>query len=62
MKSVAPDGTVTYNGYCIDILKLIQKNAAENFNERFSFEIYEVEDGSYGVFDEQKQKWSGLIG
>ena len=51
------NGKVSYEGCCIDILKAIQK---ELLNDKFNYEVYEVEDNQYGV--EVDGRWTGLIG
>uniref|UniRef100_A0A915EK41 Uncharacterized protein n=1 Tax=Ditylenchus dipsaci TaxID=166011 RepID=A0A915EK41_9BILA len=47
--------TDTYEGFCIDLLQ----EMANTLN--FTFEIVEVEDGTYGVEDETG-RWNGIIG
>lgn len=47
--------TIGYEGFCIDLLNAISKIVG------FSFEIYEVEDGRFGAFDEKTGEWHGLI-
>ncbi|KAK0406372.1 hypothetical protein QR680_018535 [Steinernema hermaphroditum] len=44
-----------YEGYCIDLLKLIQERL------QFTYELFLVEDGSYGTMDDNGN-WNGLIG
>ena len=46
---------IGYDGFCIDLL--IEMSKILNF----TFEIFEVEDGAYGVRDDSGQ-WNGIIG
>ncbi|CAD5211404.1 unnamed protein product [Bursaphelenchus okinawaensis] len=46
---------IRYDGFCIDLLKEMSKVL------NFTFEIFEVEDGTYGVQDETG-RWNGIIG
>ncbi|CAD5215755.1 unnamed protein product [Bursaphelenchus xylophilus] len=46
---------ISYDGFCIDLLKEMAKVL------NFTFEIIEVEDGTYGVQDETG-RWNGIIG
>lgn len=54
MRTDDEDG-VKYDGFCIDLLKEMSKVL------NFTFEILEVEDGTYGVQDETG-RWNGIIG
>ncbi|ELU14506.1 hypothetical protein CAPTEDRAFT_192796 [Capitella teleta] len=51
----ADDGTVKYGGLCIYILDLL----ADSLN--FTYDLYEVPDGLFGVEDE-RGRWNGMIG
>ena len=55
MKEKQKDGTVSYHGYCIDLLNEL----AEMLH--FSFEIYPTPDGLYGSQTEN-ETWNGMIG
>lgn len=48
------DGKVTYSGYCIDLIKELQKLM------QFQYELYEAPDGKYGRMDENTE-WNGLV-
>ncbi|XP_037068272.1 ionotropic receptor 25a-like isoform X1 [Pollicipes pollicipes] len=48
------NGKTIFDGYCIELLHDIQ----EILN--FEYDIYEVEDGKYGVMDENNE-WNGMI-
>lgn len=48
----------SWDGYCIDLLTEMQLE----MNYTWSYEIYEVPDGSYGTKDRKTQKWDGMIG
>ena len=52
---------VSYSGYCIDILNAIQIHV-RSLGTKFEYELYEVGDNSYGVYDEEKGQWTGLVG
>ncbi|KAG1654620.1 Ionotropic receptor 25a [Nymphon striatum] len=54
MKIKNPDGSVSFDGYCIDLLHEIREIV------NFEYEIYEVPDGAYGAVNE-KGEWNGLI-
>ena len=48
------DGKVTYSGYCIDLIKELQKLM------QFQYELYEAPDGQYGRMNENTE-WNGLV-
>ncbi len=50
-----PNAAPKYEGYCIDLLR----EMATLLN--FTYDIVEVEDGTYGVTDEMGG-WNGIIG
>jgi len=50
----------TWYGYCIDLLELIQKQMKAE--ESFTYEMYEVPDGAYGMKNNFTGEWSGVIG
>ena len=48
------DGTVTYEGYCIDLFKELAKKL------HFTYDIYPSPDGLYGA-ETENGTWNGLI-
>ena len=54
MMKKQPDGTVTYEGYCVDLLKELAKKL------HFTYEIYPSPDGLYGV-EKENGTWDGMI-
>ena len=48
------DGTISYHGYCIDLLNELAKML------HFTFEIYTSPDGLYGS-ETENGTWNGLI-
>lgn len=50
----------TWYGYGIDLLELIQKEMEPK--DAFSYEVYEVADGKYGIKNNFTGEWSGVIG
>ncbi|XP_075241734.1 uncharacterized protein LOC142336706 [Convolutriloba macropyga] len=50
-----------YSGYCIDILKAIQRHVT-SLGTSFDYQLYEVEDSTYGIYDQKKKRWTGLVG
>ena len=48
------NGTLTYAGYCVDLLNDIQEILG------FEYTIYEAPDGVYGRMDEN-MNWNGMI-
>ena len=54
MKRVNNDSTIEFYGYCVDLIKDIQKIM------NFEYELYEVPDGKYGNMD-PKMNWNGMI-
>ena len=49
------DGTISYEGFCIDLLKQMAKML------HFSYEIYLSPDGQYGAITENGT-WNGMLG
>ncbi|XP_015753332.1 PREDICTED: glutamate receptor 2-like isoform X2 [Acropora digitifera] len=49
------DGTISYEGFCIDLLKQLAKML------HFSYEIYLSPDGQYGAITENGT-WNGMLG
>ena len=49
------DGTISYHGYCIDLLNELAKML------HFTFEIYPTPDGLYGS-ETENGTWDGVIG
>lgn len=49
------DGTISYEGFCIDLFKELAKIL------RFSYEIYVSPDGQYGGITEN-DTWNGMMG
>ena len=43
IKKKQPTGHFVYDGYCIEILKAIQQQVADQFNEKFDFDIDEAD-------------------
>ncbi|XP_065556610.1 ionotropic receptor 25a-like isoform X1 [Artemia franciscana] len=54
VKIESPNGTDTFEGYCIDLLKELQERLG------FEYEVYESPDGLYGSLAENGS-WSGMI-
>ena len=54
MKKVKEDGTISYEGYCIDLLNELARIL------KFTFEIYPSPDGLYGAVTENGT-WNGMI-
>ena len=49
------DGTTSYKGYCIDLIKELASVL------HFAYEIYEVPDGKYGA-ETGNGTWNGMVG
>ena len=49
------DGSITYTGYCIDLLNELARNL------KFTYEIYPSPDGLYGA-ETENRTWNGMIG
>ena len=49
------DGTISYEGFCIDLLEQLAKML------HFTYEIYLSPDGQYGVITENGT-WNGMLG
>ncbi|XP_065556597.1 ionotropic receptor 25a-like isoform X3 [Artemia franciscana] len=54
VKVESKNGTATFEGYCIDLLKELQERLG------FEYEVYESPDGLYGSLAENGS-WSGMI-
>ena len=50
-------GAITYEGYCIDLMKEIKKKMPC----KFEYKIYEARDGLYGTIN-NNDEWNGMIG
>ncbi len=55
MSKTHDDGSVTYVGYCIDLLNELARNL------KFTYEIYPTPDGMYGA-ETENGTWNGMIG
>ena len=55
MKVKNEDGSLSYEGYCIDLLNELARNL------KFTYEIYTVPDGKYGGLTENGS-WNGMVG
>ena len=55
MKKKHKDGSFSYEGYCIDLLKELARNL------KFKYEIYPSPDGLYGA-ETYNGTWDGMIG
>lgn len=51
-----PNAPASYEGYSVDLLAEVASLLG------FNFTLHIVPDDSYGYFDRDKQKWTGLIG
>ena len=49
------DGSISYTGYCIDLLNELKRNL------KFTYDIYSSPDGKYGV-ETENGTWNGMIG
>lgn len=49
------DGTISYQGYCVDLLNELAKHL------HFTYDIYPSSDGLYGE-ETENGTWNGLIG
>ena len=49
------DGSISYRGYCIDLLNELTRNL------KFTYDIYVIPDGKYGV-ETENGSWNGMIG
>ncbi|XP_054161191.1 glutamate receptor ionotropic, kainate glr-3-like [Oppia nitens] len=50
------DGQIAYDGFAIEVIDRISKSAG------FDYDLYEVPDGKYGVYDNETGRFDGLIG
>ncbi|VDL79288.1 unnamed protein product [Nippostrongylus brasiliensis] len=50
-----PNDNETYEGYCIDLLKMVASMS------KFNYTIHEVKDKAYGI-REANGKWNGMVG
>ena len=55
MMKTQKDGTISYDGYCIDLLKELAEKL------RFTYEIYPSPDGMFGA-ETKNGTWNGMIG
>lgn len=55
IKNESANGSITYEGYAIDVLREIMKLSGEEYD------IYEAEDKTYGTLLPSGE-WNGLIG
>lgn len=55
MSKTLEDGSVSYEGYCIDLLNELASNL------KFTYEIYPTPDGMYGA-ETENGTWNGMIG
>ena len=55
MKEKRADGSFSYEGYCIDLLKELARIL------KFTYDIYPSPDGLYGT-ETENGTWNGLIG
>ena len=55
MKTKQDNGTITYEGYCIDLLNELARVL------KFTYEIYYSPDGMFGGVNENGI-WNGMIG
>ena len=49
------DGSISYTGYCIDLLNELARNL------KFTYNIYSTPDGKYGI-ETENGTWNGMIG
>lgn len=49
-------GNTMYEGFCIDLLKLIARKVG------FRYTIRLVPDNMYGSYDPQTHQWNGIVG
>lgn len=49
------DGTVSYKGYCIDLINELARNL------HFTYDLYLVPDGKYGALTDNGT-WNGMVG
>ena len=55
MKGKNKDGTISFTGYCIDLLNELARNL------HFTYDIYPSPDGNYGA-ETGNGTWNGMIG
>ena len=55
MSKKLEDGSISYKGYCIDLLNELARNL------KFTYEIYVSPDGKYGA-ETENGTWNGMIG
>ncbi|XP_075248536.1 glutamate receptor ionotropic, kainate 2-like [Convolutriloba macropyga] len=62
-----------FDGYCIDVLNAIQTEVAASSSSQeqrgrdtkersFTYSVYTVADGQYGVYSEEEGGWTGVVG
>ena len=64
MKQIHPNGTVEYVGYCIDLLKEVQKkmaNGTGGVKWNWTYTLEEIYDGRFGE-NKGNNTWTGIIG
>lgn len=64
MKEIHPNGTVEYVGYCIDLLKEVQKkmaNGTGGVKWNWTYTLEEIYDGRFGE-NKGNNTWTGIIG
>ena len=49
------DGSISYTGYCIDLLNELKRSL------KFTYDIYSSPDGKYGI-ETENGTWNGMIG
>ena len=49
------DGSISYTGYCIDLLNELKRNL------KFTYDIYSAPEGKYGI-ETENGTWNGMIG
>jgi len=49
------DDSISYRGYCIDLLNELTRNL------KFTYDIHVIPDGKYGV-ETENGSWNGMIG
>ena len=54
MKGKNKDGTISFTGYCIDLLNELARNL------HFTYDIYPSPDGLYGA-ETKNGTWNGMI-
>ena len=55
MRKMRKDGSISYRGYCIDLLNELARML------KFTYEIYPSPDGLYGA-ETENGTWNGMVG